>query len=387
MGKEQIRSRSQLASVDPHKLLAADRPVTIVKNECMRLEERLKEWARSLGFDLVGIAPAGPADGFDRLTDWLERGFAGNMEYMSRHADARRHPQSILPDVHSVVMVGLHYRPEQTREPQAGTGRVARYARGRDYHDVLRARLGKLLAWLQGQVPGCRGRCVVDTAPLLERDFARRAGLGWFGKNTMLINKRLGSYFFLGALLLDLELRADTAHVASHCGTCTDCLDACPTGAFAGPGQLDSRRCISYLTIELRGPMALDLRPGVGDWLFGCDVCQEVCPWNRKAPVSSEPEWSARPDLEMLSPAELLTLSEADFRRRFRGSALWRAGRAGLLRNAAIALGNIGEVAALPELRRALDDDDPTVRDAARWAIERIESLTSSRQAARPCVH
>lgn len=343
----------------------------------MTLEDRLKAHARSVGFDLVGIAPAGPADRFERLTNWLERGFAGTMDYMSRHAEARRDPSSILPEVRSIVMVGLNYRSAEADPPRTTACRVAGYAHGLDYHDVLRDKLKRLLAWVQEQAPACRGRCVVDTAPLLERDFARRAGLGWSGKNTMLINKRLGSYFFLGALLLDLELRADAAYVASHCGTCTACLDACPTDAFVEPGMLDSRRCISYLTIELRGPMSEELRPGVGNWLFGCDVCQEVCPWNRKTPAPSEPAWSARPDLESLDPVELLTLSEAEFRGRFRGTALWRAGRAGLLRNAAIVLGNAGNPAALPALRRALDDDDEMVRDAARWAIERIEEATT----------
>src|SRR5262249_21639426 len=176
-------------------------------------------------------------------------------------------------------------------------GRVARYARGADYHDVLRERLGRLLDWLRSRCPGCRSRGVVDTAPFLERDFARRAGLGWFGKNTMNFNKRLGSSFSLGALLTALHLRPDPTHETSHCGTCTACLEACPTQAFVAPGRLDSRRCISYLTIELRGPIPDELRPGLGDWLFGCDVCQEVCPWNRKAPPSREPAFAPRADL------------------------------------------------------------------------------------------
>jgi epoxyqueuosine reductase len=251
---------------------------------------------------------------------------------------------------------------------------VARYARGEDYHDVLRRRLGELLNWLREQSPGCRGRAVVDTAPLLERDFARRAGLGWFGKNTMLLNKRLGSFFFLGALLTDVPLRPDPPHESAHCGTCTACLDACPTGAFTGPGWLDSRRCISYLTIELRGSVPEDLRPGLGNWVFGCDVCQEVCPWNRKAPVGAEPQLSGRPDLVQLDPVELLGLSEEAFRHRFRGTALMRARRRGLLRNAALVLGNAGDRAALPALRRALEDPEPLIREAAAWAIGRIES-------------
>lgn len=330
-------------------------------------EERLKEQARLLGFDLAGIAPAAPADGFDRLCDWLDHGYAGDMSYMERHRDARRHPAAVLANVRNVVMVAMNYA-----RPTPAVG-IASYAQGTDYHDILRERLKQLLAWVQNELPGCRGRGVVDTAPLLERDFARRAGLGWFGKNTMLLNKRLGSFFFLGALLLDVELRPDPPHEASHCGTCTACLDACPTDAFVGPSVLDSRRCISYLTIELRGPMPEELRPSVGDWLFGCDVCQDVCPWNRKAPEGTEPALMPREDLVAVDPVKLLGLSEEEFRRRFRGTALTRAKRTGLLRNAAIVLGNLGGAAALPALERALTDTEASVRDAAEWAIARIQ--------------
>jgi epoxyqueuosine reductase len=339
------------------------------------LEAKLKAQAHALGFELAGVAAATPADGFDRLRDWLAHGFAGTMDYMQRHGDARRHPASILPEVRSVLMVGMNYMPPE-EPPSPKVGKVARYARGADYHDVLRDRLNRLLTWLQGERPGCKGRGVVDTAPLLERDFARRAGLGWFGKNTMLLNKRHGSYFFLGALLVDITLEPDAAHDASHCGTCTACLDACPTAAFPAPGVLDARRCISYLTIELRDPVPEELRAGVGGWVFGCDVCQEVCPWNRKAPPGIEPLLLPRPELEALDPAELLGLSPDDFRRRFRGTALARTKRGGLLRNAALVLGNRGDAAALPALRRALDDAEPLVRDAAAWAIARIEERT-----------
>jgi epoxyqueuosine reductase len=243
------------------------------------------------------------------------------------------------------------------------TARIARYACGPDYHDVLRSKLNQLLEWVYSERLGCRGRGVVDTAPLLERDFARRAGLGWIGKNTMLINKHRGSYFFLGALLLDLELSPDAPHSGFHCGTCTACLDACPTDAFAAPGLLDARKCISYLTIELRDSMPEHLRPGVGNWLFGCDVCQEVCPWNRKD--SSQPE--------AVDPIEILGLSESDFRRKYGGTALERTRRRGLVRNAAIVLGNIGDESALPALRNVVNDDDAIVRDAAQWAIRQIE--------------
>lgn len=352
------------------------------------IESRVKEQAHSLGFELVGIAPATPTDGFDRMREWLDQGHAGEMGYMYRQAEARRHPESILPEVRSVVMVGMNYNPgvrgqgsgdrdhgklaDNCNGPKA-IGQIARYARGDDYHQVLWRKLKQLLEWIQHEVPGCRGRGVVDTAPLLERDFARRAGLGWFGKNTMLLNKHLGSYFFLGALLLDLALEADRPHDASHCGTCTACLDACPTHAFVEPGVLDSRRCISYLTIELRGPIPEELREPMGDWLFGCDVCQEVCPWNGKAPPGLEPALQARSDLTSINPLDLLTLSEEQFRRRFRGTALMRSKRRGLLRNAAIVLGNQGDASALPALRHALADPDPVVREAAQWAIERIQ--------------
>jgi epoxyqueuosine reductase len=229
--------------------------------------------------------------------------------------------------------------------------------------------LNQLLAAVQMELPDCQGRGVVDTAPLLERDFARRAGLGWFGKNTMLLNQRLGSYFFLGALLLSAELCPDPPQQTSHCGTCTACLNACPTQAFPAPGVLDSRRCLSYLTIELKGPIPEELRGSLGDWVFGCDVCQEVCPWNRKAPPATEPAFQPRADLDSLDLIELLGLSPEEFRRRFRGTALTRAKRRGLLRNAALVLGNRGDPAALPALRRALSDPESIVREAAQWAI------------------
>jgi epoxyqueuosine reductase len=346
----------------------------------MSLASRIKQHAHALGFELAGIAKATQADGFHRLREWLENGFAGDMGYMHRHAEARQHPSSILAEVRSVVMVGMNYKPENSGQGsgvRGQRGKVARYALGEDYHRVVRQRLNELLAKVQEEVPGCQGRGVVDTAPLLERDFARRAGLGWFGKNTMLLNKRLGSYFFIGALLLDVDLEPNPAHETSHCGTCTACLDACPTDAFTAPGQLDARRCISYLTIELRGPVPEDLREPTGDWLFGCDICQEVCPWNRKAPPGTESAFQPGPELESIDPVELLGLSEEQFRERFRGTALMRAKRRGLLRNAAIVLGNQGDPAALPALENALADCEPLVREAAGWAFQRIKQKGS----------
>jgi epoxyqueuosine reductase len=343
------------------------------------LEQRLKQQAHAEGFDLAGIAPAAEADGFGRLREWLGRGYAGEMAYMPRHADARRHPAGVLPEVRSVLMVGMSYEfgvrsSELKTNPNSELGKVARYARGGlDYHDVLRERLNRLLAWVKEQVPDCSGRGVVDTAPLLERGFARRAGLGWFGKNTMLINKRRGSYLFLGALLLDLELKPDEPHAGSHCGSCTACLDACPTGALVGPGWLDARKCISYLTIEVKGAVPEELRPGVGDWLFGCDVCQEVCPWNRK-PAGLPASFPAEPGWEALDAVELLGLDEEAFRRRFRGTPMFRTRRRGLLRNACVVLGNTAGPEVLEALRRAAGDPEPIIRDAAEWAIARIEA-------------
>lgn len=340
------------------------------------LAERLKAEGRRLGFELVGIAPATPSDQLDRLQEWLAQGYAGEMAYMHRQNEARQHPKSILPEVKSVLMVALNYNPGKFNGEPALNGKVARYARGADYHDVLREKLDQLLAWVHKEVPEATGRGVVDTAPLLERDFGRRAGLGWFGKNTMLINKRLGSYFFLGALLLDVELEPDAPFTPNHCGTCTACLDACPTHAFVAPGQLDARRCISYLTIELRGPIPDDLRSDLGAWAFGCDVCQEVCPWNRKAPAGREPLSQPRPELESLDLVEVLGMDDAEFRRRFRHTALWRTKRRGLLRNAAMVLGNIGDRSALPVLEKALGDSEPLVREAAQWAVEQITRRT-----------
>lgn len=335
------------------------------------LEESIHEFAQAAGFSLVGIARAAPADGFHRLQEWLSRGYSGEMAYMQRQAEARRHPAAVLSDVRSVIMVAMDYaEPPETAlapPPDACRGKVSRYAIGPDYHDVIWQRMNKVVAWLKNEHPGCHARAVADTAPLLERDFARRAGLGWIGKNTMLINKRKGSYFFLGAILTDLELNPDPPHEASHCGTCTACLDACPTSAFPAPGWLDARKCISYLTIELRGPVPEELRAGVGDWLFGCDICQEVCPWNRHD--ATQPE--------AIDAIELLGMSDGDFRRRFRGTAITRTKRRGLLRNAAIVLANSGDARALPALQRAAGDPEPLIRDAAEWAIAQIQSKQS----------
>ena len=338
------------------------------------LEDDLLAEARRLGFVLAGIAPATPADDFDRYRAWLDDGYAGEMGYLEKHAEARRHPSGVFPQVRSVLMVGMSYAPDRRATPEPGRGRVALFAQGADYHAVLRERLKELGRWLAERRPGCRGRVAVDTAPLLERGFARRAGLGWVGKNTLLIHPRQGSWIVLGALLLDLELNASEPFDTFHCGTCRRCLDACPTQAFVGPGNLDARKCISYQTIERKGSLEEPWRVAIDDWLYGCDICQEVCPWNRKAPPGDD-ALAARADLVTLDARELLGLDAEQFRLKFTGTAMYpRPGRPVVLRNAALVLGNTGGADALPALRAAANDPEPIVREAALWAIDRIES-------------
>jgi epoxyqueuosine reductase len=269
-------------------------------------------------------------------------------------------------------MLTMNYNTRAHRDMSSGHGRVSRYAWGfADYHDVIRQRLHHLADWLRQRVPGSRARGVVDTAPLLEREFAQLAGLGWIGKNTMLLSKHDGSWLFLAALLTDIELDYDEPHRTDHCGRCRACLDACPTNAFVQPYVLDATRCISYLTIELRTSVPAALRAGMGDWVFGCDVCQEVCPWNRRAPVSTMPEFQPRPDMDPLDLAALFDMDDEGFRTRFRHTPLWRARRRGVLRNAAIVLGNRPTPQGATALRRGLSDAEPLVRAACAWALGR----------------
>ncbi|MFO0937771.1 MAG: tRNA epoxyqueuosine(34) reductase QueG [Gemmataceae bacterium] len=334
--------------------------------------ERLLSQAHSRGFALAGIAPATPADHFDQFERWLDRGFHGEMDYLAKKREKRQHPSSILSNVRSVLMVGLEYGttvPDPSASGEVNSGRVARYAQGPDYHRLMWDRLNELGEWIRTERPGSRTEMVTDTAPLLERDFARRAGLGWVGKNTMLINSRRGSFFFLGALLMDFELAASKTYEKNHCGTCTACLDACPTQAFPEPGVLDATRCISYLTIELRSSIPLELRTQMGHWLFGCDVCQDVCPWNRFTQPGAFPN---DPTLESLDCIRILRMTDEQFRLWFRGSSFFRTKRSGLVRNACIVLGNTGDATALPALERATTDEDPVIRESAHWAMAEI---------------
>ena len=342
------------------------------KPDTAALITALRAAAVGLGFARVGIAPAVPPPHHDALRHWLAAGRAGVMqEWLARHEPLRRDPANLLDGARSVIVLATDYPAEPAAAAVPGQGRVARYARGDDYHDLLRARANALGAWLEDRVLGCRTRGVVDSAPLAERDYGLLAGLGWIGKNTMLISPRAGSYFFLTAILTDLDLPVDTPLEVDHCGTCTACLDACPTDAFVEPRVLDASRCISTLTIEDRGPVPHHLRSGIGDWVFGCDVCQEVCPWNRHAPGSAEPAFQPRDGAVTLDLAELLGLDEVAFRNRFKGSPLLRAKRHGLARSAAIALGNRPDPAAFPALVAALADVEPIVREAAAWTLGR----------------
>jgi epoxyqueuosine reductase len=335
------------------------------------LTAALKTEANRLGFDLAGVCPAVTAIGIERFGEWLSAGYAGEMHYLADRTEAYGHPRNVLDGVRSILMLAMVYRTAEPAAPGAGEGRVSRYAWGHDYHDLIRERLNRLGDFLRREAPGARVRGVVDTAPLLEREFAQLAGLGWIGKNTLLLNKQLGSWFFLAALLTDQELDYDEPHAADHCGTCRACLDACPTGAFVEPYVLDARRCISYLTIELRGPIPDNLRSGVGDWLFGCDICQGVCPWNHRAPLSIEPSFAPGENTNPIELAALFALDDAAFRERFRHTPLWRAKRRGLLRNAAIVLGNRPHAAAIPALIRGLNDPEPLVRGSSAWALHR----------------
>jgi epoxyqueuosine reductase len=315
----------------------------------------IKAQAYGLGFDLTGITTLGPATTADAFDQWLARGYAGEMGYMPRTADKRKDSRLPLEGMRSAIVVAMSYGGDQPSGP------VARYARGDDYHDVMWAKLNELQRWL-GEQRGSpvRGKGFVDTGPILERDIARRAGLGWFGKNTTLINPRAGSFFFLGALITELDLTPDEPFTTDHCGNCTRCIQACPTGALVEPRVLDSNRCISYLTIELKGDIPEAMHPAIGDLLYGCDICQEVCPWNVKfaLPLREEAfrprEAIAGKDARTLA-RDILAMSDEKFRMAFRGSPMKRAKLRGLKRNAAVVLGNIGDDRDVAELGRVAD--------------------------------
>ena len=336
------------------------------------LEQRIKAQAYGLGFDLVGLTTLGPVSTASQFDEWLRRGFDGDMAYLARGAEKRHDTRRPVEGTRAAVVVAMDYGG---REP---SGPVARYARGDDYHDVMTGRLRELYRTIEEWVGvPIRGKAYVDTGPVLERDLARRAGLGWFGKNTMLINPGIGSFFFLGALLLDVDLEPDPPFDAERCGRCTRCLDACPTGALVEAGILDARRCISYLTIELRGGIPTELRDAVGGLVYGCDICQDVCPWNVRFATTLPDESPFAPreivgDKDARTIArELLGMTPEEFLAAFRGSPMKRAKLRGLKRNAAVVLGNVGSAEDFDVLTRALDDPEPLVREHAAWALRR----------------
>ena len=353
--------------------------------DAAELTKKVRSRAADLGFSLCGVTPAVAPPGADRLDAWLAAGYAGQMGYIADRRDAYADPRKVLDDARSVVMLTMDYRTVEPTATRPGEGRVSRYAWGSaDYHDFIRERLNRLADSLRDLSPHARARGVVDTAPIMEREFAQLAGLGWIGKNTLLLNRERGSWFFLAALLTDAELIYDRPHQIDHCGTCRACLDACPTDAFPAPYVLDATRCISFLTIELRDEIPTELRSGIGDWLFGCDICQEVCPWNARIEPTNEPAFAPLLESNPIDLIRLFDLDEAGFRERFRRSPLWRAKRRGILRNAAIVLGNRPLDAATTALIRGLNDDEPLIRAAAAWALGNYQgSATKVALAAR----
>ena len=337
------------------------------------LKQRLVSFAREIGFDSCRIATCGSAPHAEAFRNWLNEGGHGEMGYMERGEGKRCDPQKILPDARSIVVLALNYfhGDPQAGDTPAATGRIARYAWGDDYHDLIESKLDKIdevLREFRGQQ-----KCYVDTGPVLERDHAAQAGIGWHGKSTMLIDERLGTWFFLAEVLTTLELPPDEP-VPDRCGTCERCIKACPTGAITAPHRLDARRCISYLTIELKDSIPLELRPLIGNRIFGCDDCLDACPWNRFAQVSREAAFSARPATVGMPLRDYLSLSDDEFRLVFRNSPIKRIKRRGFLRNVCVALGNVGDSSDLAALERATADSEQLIAEHAKWAIHQIRS-------------
>jgi len=335
----------------------------------LTLKQSIKEKARQLGCILAGVTSPEPPSHYSNFEKWLTEGKHGTMNYLAeeRSRIRRADPKQILPECKSILMLAIPYSPLQKEE---GTGaRVASYALGNDYHDIIPPRLKLIVKFIEEQIGHpIPNRYYTDTGPILERDLAQRAGLGWVGKNSMLINPKAGSTFFLAEILLGIELEPDEAVVTDHCGTCTRCINACPTQAILQDRTLDARRCISYLTIELKDDIPEELRPLMQDWIFGCDICQMVCPWNRFSPPADP---ALKPTSPLRSTTSDLTLSSVEFNQRFKHSPIKRAKRRGYLRNLTVAIGNNGNASDLPLLEQAIDE--PLVRKHAQWAKEKIQ--------------
>jgi len=337
------------------------------------LKGRLVSFAREIGFDSCRIAACTAPAHATEFREWLREGAHGEMNYMQRGEEKRCDPEKVLPGARSIIVLALNYfQGEQVQRAEAAaSGKIARYAWGDDYHEVIAAKLDEVDQFLRGF--GAQQKCHVDTGPILERDHAAQAGIGWHGKNTMLIDEQFGTWFFLAEILTTLELPPDQP-AADRCGTCERCIKACPTGAITAPHRLDARRCISYLTIELKGSIPLELRPLIGDRIFGCDDCLDVCPWNRFAEVSHETAFSARQSTTGMSLREYLELTDAKFRALFKNSPIKRIKRRGFLRNVCVALGNAGDVSDIPALERAAADPDQLIAEHAQWAIQQIRA-------------
>ena len=358
----------------------------------MLTAERIKARALELGFDLCGIAPA---DSFSELTfldEWLARGYAGEMAWMARNADRRADVRNVVAGARSVIVTGTIYNavgrtlsgsPGERDSARPTDAVIARYALGDDYHDVLKARLDALLAWMRAESgEPFDARAYVDTGPVQERVYAQYAGLGWIGKNTCLINAEHGSFLFLAEIITTLALEPDT-QALEQCGSCRRCLDACPTGALVDAGVLDSTKCLSYLTIELRGSIPEEYRPAIGNHVYGCDICQDVCPHNHPGSVSTDAPWQARAGLDLPRLVELWQRPDADLRKLLKGSAMTRAKLTGLRRNIAVAIGNAGDPQALTALQEKRDDQpsaaDPMVAEHIAWARQAADALGRGR--------
>ena len=338
----------------------------------------IKQHAHALGFDLCGVAPADTFPELRFLQEWLDKGYAGDMAWIGRSADRRADVRAVVPGARSVIVTGTIYntdRPYASEQP-ADVARISRYAWGDDYHDVLKARLDALLAWMRAESSEpFDARAYVDTGPVQERVFAQYAGLGWIGKNTCLINPELGSWLFLAEIICTLDLESDPQGL-EQCGSCTRCLDACPTGALVEAGVLDSTRCLSYLTIELRGAIPEQRRAALGTHVYGCDICQEVCPYNQVPPRSGDAAWQPRPALDLPRLVDLWRRPDAELRQATKGSAMTRAKLTGLRRNLAVAIGNSGDAAAIAALAEPTDEQpsarDEMVQEHIRWAVRRV---------------
>ena len=352
-------------------------------NSTSQIAARVKQAAHEAGFELAGIAPVREFAELNHFPRWIEAGHAGEMKYLEARDDAgqlkRSSLRSTAPWARSVMVCAINYNtahPYSTQAADSERGWISRYAWSReDYHEAVMRRLRAVESWLRNEVGGesaaLQTRCYVDTGPLVERVYAKYAGVGWIGKNTCILNQKLGSWLFLGVILTSLELEPDLP-APDRCGSCTRCIDACPTAAFIAPYQLDSNKCIAYLTIEKRGAIPEEMREGMGRQVFGCDICQDVCPWNRKAPMTNAEEFQAREELVKPALEWLAEMSAEEFREKFRGSAIRRAKRSGLRRNAAIAMGNSGNRKFLPVLEKLAADEDAIVAESAAWAAKKL---------------